>query len=311
MAARFIFSLDCEGKWGGADRDSARLSFITRDRLQEAYSRILQVMDRQHFRATFGFVAALCLEPEDLRQQLGIMGDTMQYKGQDWLATVKHETARGEFGGWSAPELVRLVAAAGHHVASHGGVHIPYAESATSLDAIRHDIALIRGFYEGIGRLPDVLIFPRNIIGFRQALSEIGFRGYRDIDFGERAGGPSGKLMRLANEVFNLDVGDTVRHAYRVEDGMTVLSPAKFFNARIGVRKCISPAMTHRRTVALIEHAVRHEGVVHLYTHPHNFISDPSQYQKLERLLSTVRGYVGEGKLEVRTMEEELHERTC
>ena len=309
MTARFIFSLDCEGKWGGADKRSESLAFITREMLRDAYTRILDIMDRHDFRASFGFVAALCLEPDELQHQLVDLGDVMRYRGRDWLTTVKQEVSGAVFNGWSAPELIRLVAGSGHHhITSHGGIHIPYSEAETSSEAIACDIALIRHFYERIGKKPDVLIFPRNIVGFREQLAGFGFRGYRDVDFGERTGGYRGKLVRFANEVVSLDIGDTARHEYCASEGMLALTPAKFFNARIGVRRFISSELTNKRMLALIEYAIQNSGTVHLYTHPHNFISDPSMLAKLDWLLTMVGQYVEEGKMNVITMEDELNE---
>ena len=48
MPARFIFSLDCEGKWGVADqlhRDAHRT--LSTERLREAYAGLLALLDLQ------------------------------------------------------------------------------------------------------------------------------------------------------------------------------------------------------------------------------------------------------------------------
>ena len=65
MSARFILSLDCEGKWGVADLlrkiDSRTLS---EDSLRTAYGGIVALLDRLDIASTFAFVGLFGETPE-------------------------------------------------------------------------------------------------------------------------------------------------------------------------------------------------------------------------------------------------------
>ena len=57
MAARFILSLDCEGKWGVADTLTPfEHATLSNARLIEAYGQILALLDEFDIPATFAFV---------------------------------------------------------------------------------------------------------------------------------------------------------------------------------------------------------------------------------------------------------------
>ena len=67
MPGTFIISLDCEGKWGIADRDNRIESgFITRSALIRAYESLLRVLSVYEASATFAFVMALTLTKNEL-----------------------------------------------------------------------------------------------------------------------------------------------------------------------------------------------------------------------------------------------------
>ena len=53
MTGKFIVSLDCEGKWGIADRSRDGMDFINNGKLLDVYTRILDIFEKYAFRATF------------------------------------------------------------------------------------------------------------------------------------------------------------------------------------------------------------------------------------------------------------------
>lgn len=196
-----IISLDCEGKWGMADRDPSKLAFITGKELERAYLKILDLFEKYAIHATFGFVSALCLEREVLQGRVSDLCNAFTYNGQHWLSGAMNEMTQGKFEGWSEPQLIDHVMTRGHHhICSHGGTHIPYSEAGTPINAIRQDIELIKAVHSQKKLELDTLIFPRNIAGYRDELANAGFRGYRDMDIQERRGGILGKIGRLLNE---------------------------------------------------------------------------------------------------------------
>lgn len=62
MTARFILSLDCEGKWGGADHlTPADHAGLSDQRLRQAYSDNLALLDEFDLPATSAFFGCFSL----------------------------------------------------------------------------------------------------------------------------------------------------------------------------------------------------------------------------------------------------------
>lgn len=306
MSGKFIISLDCEGKWGVADRSREGKGFISNAKLVDVYSRILQLFEKYRFRATFAFVSALCLEPDELVD--GIDGVELLHGGKNWLTPAWGELRAGIVDGWSCPELLTLVRAHGaHHVCTHGGTHLPYSNSATPSEAVKWDIEFARQHHARFGLGWGGIVFPRNVVGHLDIMAGAGIAYYRSMDRAEQVTGKLGKGVRLANEFVSADkfglwpVG-------RGHDHCPVgLSPGKFINARIGFRRRVPATATLRRAKTMLRYASIRGRTFHLYTHPHNFINDEGMFGRLETILDMATTMVAEGQLEVMTMEDEFN----
>jgi hypothetical protein len=308
MTGSVVFSLDCVGKWGVADRGLDYMAFITTSRLQETYRRILDVFDKYQYKASFAFVAALCLDAEELVSRLGAI-DGLFYADKDWVKVPLADLRSGHGDGWSAPRLIEYVVERSvHHVCTHGGTHLPYSDRLTSDEAVQWDIEFARAVHARLGIGWDALVFPRNIVGHLDVITRHGIRGYRGLDRQEALNGRFGKALRFFNELTNFDRLDIRKNIVRDEgNGLLALSAGKFFNAKIGLRSYISTAATRRRIVSLLKCAVDAGTTLHFYTHPHNFIRDPEMYAKLDFLLSTARKYESTHGLRILTIEDELN----
>lgn len=304
MKSKFIFSFDCEGKWGIADRGQDRLSEITNKKLIGVYHNILDLMDKYDFAATFGFVGALCLDEVSLKESIIKDKDSLIFNKKKWLEPVFEDV--DNLDGWSAPELIKMVIdREKHHICSHGGYHIPYSEELTNPNAIRADIKLIKKVELLYNQKIDTIIFPRNVIGHLLLLEDSNISYYRNIDNQEKKSGLAGKFIRVWNEYFSYDLADTTKNYYRKNGKMKELSAAKFFNAKIGIRKYIPSSSTRKRIDDFLKYASKEESIIHFYSHPHNFITDPTLFETFEYLLSKVKQHEAAGKIKVITMREE------
>lgn len=304
MESKFIFSFDCEGKWGIADRGQNRLSEITNEKLIGVYDKILNLMEKYDFVATFGFVSALCLDEISLKESIVNDKDSLIFDGKNWLTPVLEDF--DNLDGWSAPELIKMVAdRKRHHICTHGGYHIPYSDELTSPDAIKADIKLIKKFELLHNQEIDTIIFPRNVIGHLKLLEESNINYYRNIDNQEKKGGLGGKFIRIWNEYFSSDLVDITKNHYRTNGKMKELSAAKFFSAKIGIRRYIPSSLTRKRIDEFLKYASKEKSVIHFYSHPHNFIADQTLFETFEYLLSQVKQYEAAGKIKVITMKEE------
>lgn len=309
MKAKLIVSVDCEGKWGIADRGKKRLDVITSRNLLKSYNDILNILRKYNMRASFGFVAALCMDEEWLKEKCHQLERSISYNGNDWLTEVKASLKNKDLSGWCEPNLIKMVLDDGNqHVCSHGGFHLPYDEKKVSRNNINEDIKAIENFKSKYNINIDIMIFPRNIIGYQYILKNYNFKAYRDIDTCENIGGYKGKAIRFFNEMVSLDRFAKKKTAFDCKKKLICLSCAKFLNAKIGIRKYISVNITKCRIKNLVDSAVKSRSTIHFYTHPHNFINDHAMNDKFEYLLGIASEYRKCGKLEVQTMKDELDE---
>ncbi|MBS0176755.1 MAG: polysaccharide deacetylase family protein [Nitrospira sp.] len=273
----------------------------------DVYSRILDLFEKHRFKATFAFVSALCMDAEELQGMLA--GVELRYSGRNWLATPLDEIACGAVDGWCVPELLERVRSRGvHHICTHGGTHLPYSNDATPQEAVTWDIDFARRHFERLKLGWGGIVFPRNVTGHLETLAGSGIAFYRSMDRAEQVGGKVGKAIRLANEYVSADrfglrlVGD------REGNLPAALSPGKFINARIGFRRHVPSNMTLHRVETMLKLACSHNRILHLYTHPHNFINDGEMFRKLECILSKAGSLVRDGRLDVMTMEDEFND---
>ena len=309
MTAKLIISFDCEGKWGIADRNPDRQRLLTSAAISNAYKTILATLRRKNAHATFAFVAALCLPKDQVEAAIEENFHKLIFGRMHWLSAPRASARSNDFDGWSEPELPDLVRLEPrHHICSHGGFHIPYDEQNTPAEAIDADIDLIRSVDSRIGSRQTILVFPRNVIGYRNRLSESGFEAYRDADRRELKKGLAGRAERLFLELGSVDRGDSRKHSYQNNVGLTALTPGKFLNASIGLRSRIPLSLTKRRIDAFLSYAIKNDTVVHFYSHPHNFIADNTLANKLDYLLGRASVYRDKGSLRIVTMQDEFDE---
>ena len=290
----FILSLDCEGKWGMADnlRPYHRRLF-TDLALASAYERLLAMLDRHRIAATFAFVMAFLLDESERKRFASIL----LKQGDGWLGPYQREIESGELEGWHLPGALEAVRGySGHELACHGFCHRSLASDSCSRDQATAELGAAHEIAQAKGIVMETLVFPRNQVGNLDAVREAGFRGYRTRL--ARPTGTAGKVAALAEE-FNLFKSS--QPELPATDGLVPIPAGHFFNWRFGARRLVPPAVTVRRWTAMLDHAVRTGGVVHLWLHPHNLVTAPDTGDVLERVLADVAERCARGELKVET----------
>jgi len=143
--ATFIFSLDCEGKWGMADRlAGSPYEKITNRQLETAYARLVELFDRYEVPATFAFVSGFFLKPQEVRDNLQWF-EPLIHDGRDWFDAVWRDFHAGAHDGWLCPKALETVRRSGaHEIASHGFSHVPLGEADIGEPVFRREMASIR-----------------------------------------------------------------------------------------------------------------------------------------------------------------------
>ena len=111
----------------------------------------------------------------------------------------------------------------------------------------------------------------------------------------------------MSNEFVSADRFGLRKHGETQRGALSALSSGKFINARIGFRRRVPSRLTLRRAEVMLDFAVSHGRILHLYTHPHNFINDVEMFEKLDHILCKATSLVKAGQLQVITMEDEFN----
>ncbi|MRR54714.1 MAG: hypothetical protein EG822_09420 [Deltaproteobacteria bacterium] len=287
----FIISLDCEGKWGMADHVTEHHTrCLTNANIEKTYDNLLRLLAGCNIKATFAFVSLFTMSFDEYYHYRNMLGDSEVYDA--WLKFFRRDIDNGLYDGWFAPGLMELVAAEGmHEIASHGFCHIPFdARIITRTDAAREleAIASVNGARSIQAR---TFVYPRNLVGYRDLLSETGYFGYREAL--PSTHGAWGKVANIAREFNLLQKSQSRRGAER----LLAIPSGYFLNWRNGVRTVVPAAVTLARWKGIIDHAIKHDGIAHLWLHPHNLIDGRSQLELLESVLRHVADKLKTGEL--------------
>jgi hypothetical protein len=290
VPARFILSLDCEGKWGVADHLNARhRQDLSDQRLREAYRSIVAVLGEFGVPATFAFVGAFTQSPSDfarLRQTIDELGRS----APDYLHPALADLDRTHGDGWHGDHLVELVgeARAGHEIALHGVTHVPWTE----LDAAGAEAELnLLEQLEGPIRRSNTFVYPRNLVAHTDLLASHGFEGYRTARTRSRA----------ASLLSEFNVFEAPERAAAPTKGIIHIPAGFFLNWRSGARRLVPPTVTGARAKRLLQRAAANDGIVHYWLHPENIASAPSTLRLLKMLVREVARVRDAGHCEVMT----------
>ena len=294
MAGNFIISIDCEGKWGMSDHlGDHHDTFLTDEKLNEAYSRLVEILDKNEIKATFAFVGAFTMSSDEYHEHKDWFPDVF-INGQNWFSSFKQAASQNQFEGWFLSSAYEKISNSGaHEIASHGFSHLPLVESLIRKEDFFKEMESIRKVGELKGHSPKSFIYPRNQVGFVEELFESGFSGYRGSSEIKTKSRTMNRLGNLLGE-FNIF---SYSEDHPEADKIVKIPAGYFLNWRHGLRQKVPFEVTCKKWAHLIADAIKQEKVVHLWTHSHNFIDGDNMYYLLDRILKLVRVAVRRGEL--------------
>jgi len=296
MVARFILSLDCEGKWGVADHlTPGHHAALSDERLREAYRGVLAALDEFDIPATFAFVGCFALSSGDL-DRLRPSLEALANDAPGYLEHALRDSRDGSREGWTGDWAMEAVDAArpDHEIALHGATHIPWDWPGLTEAAARRELGML--FEAGAPILSRVTtyIYPRNAIAHPQVLEEFGIAGLR------HARSHGNRLASLASE-FDL----FSRPEAELPDDSPVRIPAGYFvNWLSGPRRFVPVGISRLRARRMLRRAAQTGGVVHYWTHPENIASAPATLDLLRGILEDVARMRDAGQCEVLTQDQ-------
>ena len=269
---------------------------INQSTLKHAYDFIACTLDKHHIKCTAAFVTAFAVGPTLLREHTSSILQLARMM-PSWFDNVLPVIKRGDHDGWDGHDFFKQLSKSGHEMAWHGTTHVPL-EDSTPDEAVQLELELGRSLLSYLDCRPTSIVFPRNRVGHLHMLKQAGFDTYR----AERRHGKLSKCTGLAREwhVFDRRVWEK---PYRSGDWM-VSPPGDFLNWPARVRASIPPAVTVMRWKSLLRAAAEQGGYVHMWFHPHNFITAPAMRASFAAIISEVYQLVRTGDMVVLTMDE-------
>ena len=296
----FIISFDCEGKWGMIDHLSDEYAeLLSNKRLNQAYLDILKIMELYEIRGTFAFVGALTLSIEEYNNRRDYFKEVL-INGKSWINRFLLDSEKSFFDGWLNPRAFEIVKSKKiHEIASHSFTHLPLSEKLISKKDFIDEMTKMKKVMELKNQEINTFIYPRNNIGFTSELDQFGIKGYRENLF-QKNNNLFGKIKSFSSE-FNI-----FQHAqnHSTKEKLIKIPAGYFLNWRYNHRKKVPISLTIKRWESIIKNAIKNNSVVHLWTHPHNFINGHQQFELFDKVLKLVSKARDEKKINILTQEE-------
>lgn len=287
MTTKFILSLDCEGKWGIADKLSPEHEHtLSSEQLKKAYREILSLLSSNKIAATFAFVGLFQRSATELNS---FDWDTLLNKFP-YVQNAYDDIFNGSKDGWAGDWAVQNVLAAieggiNHEIGCHGGTHTPF-------DRMNEEQAKLDLEY-----CPDLpgqtFIYPRGGLGHLNVLKDAGICGYRLVR-------PGTRISRIVDE-FNVTHGPEM--CPPISDPIEI--PAGYFiNWKSGIRRHIPIWASRARIRSIFNKAGNQNDVIHFWSHPENIASAPQTLEILEIVLNEAKRARDNGNLQILTQKE-------
>lgn len=278
MAARFILSLDCEGKWGVADHlTRSEHEWLSDERLRQAYRGIIDLLDEFDVPATFAFVG-LFAEPEECFRRLTPAISQLAAEAPDYLGSALFDSTEGSRQGWHGAWAIDAVsnARSRHEVGLHGVTHVPWTSQGR--DFFARELSLL-GELSSPVKQSKTFVFPRNAVDHLELLGSAGLEGFR---MAPPARNRAGSLL----SEFNL-WSSPERDSAALQSDLVPIPAGYFINWRHGARRLVPQWLTRARFRRLLDGG-ESGGVVHAWMHPENVASAPETLDLLRDIVRLV-----------------------
>lgn len=266
-----VISVDAELGWGFHD-----LPTPPRNRLEYArwgWQRLSELCEQYDVPATWAVVGHLLLsECDRTHEDHPTESDWFRREREDWRLRPDLR-----FGSELVEPLQR--SSVGHEIGCHSFSHVVF-NGGVDETIIRAELAAALEAGDRFGIEYDSFVFPRNVVGYRDLLAEYGFTVYRGADSPQ-----NGFRRQLSKVGTTLDPERVSLVEPRIDEyGLVNLPPSLFlygFQGRVSRANnalWVDPIVRQAR--GAIDHAIEEDGIVHLWLHPNNLMTE----QDVDRL---------------------------
>ena len=281
---KIAISFDCEGKWGMIDENKPWINNLSKNNLYEIYEFILNVLEINDLKATFGFVGALLESESEFRRKAESLKKGTNHKR--WIEKFD-EKYKSNDDGYFLPELRNLFADNRHELATHGYCHIPFS-LLTEKEAIK-ELELVESQMKEAGIDYSSMIFPRNKVAHQKLLKNYGIKRYRELPNHFNVPFFPAKVNSLLE---GINVFKKAEHQIKghVPGGIMM----HWF---YGYRKVIPISVINKKHDSLIQDAIKHSKCAHIWLHPHNLITSSKSKNMFIDLCKIIKNKISAGDL--------------
>lgn len=289
----FTISLDCEGKWGVADHLSGICNKINDRSLSEVYSYIYDALNFNDIKVTAAFTSLFSVELNVINSYYDQIKE-FRDQGYSWFSPIVDFIYNEDYDGWIGEDFFKRAVNDGHEIGWHGSTHHSLGnltqEKIIDFELkIAFDIASLN-----LIKLKS-LVFPRNEIGHIDKFEVSGFNFYRNFQH-EKNNSKFLKYTRVLDE-FNIFKKSQIFDNLENLNKFKKLPSGYFLNWPSGPRGLVPDEVTIRRWLSILNHAADNGGHVHLWFHPHNFITAPRMKRVFSIILMEASRLIKSGRL--------------
>ena len=296
----FTLSLDCEGLWGMADKMQDPLyRIINYKSLINSYDFIDRTLTSNNIKCTAAFVSCFTVNKDFLNDNLSILYDMSRLSPQ-WYSTLVKLLEVGNNDGLVGEDFFRILKNAGHEIGWHGSTHVPLIKEYCSPELLKVELNLASLICSETNTYPKSIIFPRNKIGYLNELHSFGFLTYRDSDSNHI----NKKILGYLNEFNIYQKCPSSRFPQTQPLHLTAAPSGLFLNWPHGFRSIVPASVTISRWKNLIKSAVKHGATIHMWLHPHNFITAPEMKYTFSEIIHFVGQLSKSGHIKNLTLNE-------
>lgn len=286
--AKFILSLDFELGWGTIESGlwKTREKKGVYKRLRSVLPVFLSALDALEFPVTWAFVGAMIEEPNKRKLDhlpLDIKNLTTSFSQSAESSTTD---ARDLFD--------RIIGVkTKHFLSSHTYSHVRFDYAGLDTSIIDTEMLLFDNVCINYGVKTNSLVFPQNIEGFHTQLRQLGYQSVRTAPERNK---PMSKIVHL---ISSTTAPPPLSKMNKMDNGLVRHSGSMFYNT--GARRIYRLPFVYKQALSGIKHAIKNDGVIHMWIHPFNLSESPMLLPSLINVMKYVSEKREKGLIQVAT----------
>jgi hypothetical protein len=302
-----LITLDTELIWGSYDHTSPAEFNRRYPDVRATIDGLLEILVKNRISATWAIVGHLFLDRCERDEHGRCHPEIARGRGVRDRFDMDPCSQRETEPLWYGDDIVRQLLAATwpQEIGCHSFSHVSFVPPEADDEVVASELEACRQLALAFGVELTSFVFPRNKVGFHEALARFGFTAYRGVDpmWFRRFPRPIARFAHLIDQFLGLPpplvaASERLPGLWNIPGSMVLLP-------RIGVRKLIPVSAQVRKAKLGIHRAVRTGKAFHLWTHPFTLASDPQvMLGMLNDVVVEADRFRQEGLLRVLTMRE-------